>query len=67
MLRLVEQLPPEQQSELRRKLNGSWQQRWDKVTSDIREHAKQFPPLTEEEIAAEVKAVREEEVQTCSR
>lgn len=57
---LVDQLTPEEKGELRRKLDESWGEQWDQLASRIRERCKDMPPLTDEEIMAEVKAVREE-------
>jgi hypothetical protein len=59
VLKLVGQLSPEDQGELRRKLDVSWAEQWDKVASRIRERCKSLPPLSEAEISAEVKAVRQ--------
>lgn len=57
---LVNQLSPEEQGELRRQLDESWKEQWDKLTAKIRERSETMPPLTDEEIIAEVKAVRKE-------
>ena len=59
VLKLVDQLSPELRGELRRKLDESWGERWDKLVSRIRTRCKDLPTLTDEEIMAEVKAVRE--------
>lgn len=60
VLRLVDQLSPEDQAELRRKLDQSWSEQWDQLASRIQERCKDMPPLTDEEIMAEVKIVREQ-------
>lgn len=60
VLQLVEKLSPEDKGELRRKLDESWGEHWDKLTTRIQERCKDMPPLTDEEIMAEVKAIREE-------
>lgn len=57
---LAQALSPEEQAELRRKLDESWGDQWDQLTSRIQERSKDLPPLTDEEIIAEVKAVKEE-------
>ncbi|MBX9878393.1 MAG: hypothetical protein K2Y22_08030 [Candidatus Obscuribacterales bacterium] len=59
VLKLVEQLSPEDQSELRRKLDDSWSKRWSALVQRIEKRAKDYPPLSDEEILAEVKAARE--------
>lgn len=59
VLKLVNQLSPEEQSELRLKLDESWEQQWDDLASKIQERCKGLPPLSDEEIMDEVKAVRE--------
>jgi Tfp pilus assembly pilus retraction ATPase PilT len=63
VLKLVDQLSTDEQEQVRKKLsNRSWgprfQQLCDKV--EVTRVAKGLPRLTEEEIMAEVKAVRDE-------
>jgi hypothetical protein len=58
LLKLVGELTAEEQDALRRQLDNSWNDRWDKVVSTIRQNAQSMPELTDEEIIAEVKAVR---------
>jgi hypothetical protein len=63
MLKLVDQLLPEEQEELRRRLNSkSWGERWDELSKTIRDRfiANGTPIPTDEEIMADVKAVRNE-------
>ena len=63
MLKLVDQLSPEEQEELRRELNSkTWGERWDELSNTIRARfiADGTPIPTDEEIMADVKAVRNE-------
>ncbi|MGH9550580.1 MAG: hypothetical protein ACRD3W_14470 [Terriglobales bacterium] len=60
VLQLASQLSPEEQGELRRKLDESWSERWDEMAARVQERCDGIPPLSDEEIMAEVKAVREE-------
>lgn len=63
MLKLVDQLSPEEQEELRRQLNSkTWGERWDELSNTIRARfiANGTPIPTDEEIMADVKAVRNE-------
>jgi hypothetical protein len=63
VLRLVEELSPEQREELRLKLNcKSWGERWETLSERIkaRFQADGLPVPTDEEIVADVKAVRNE-------
>ncbi|MBX9691518.1 MAG: hypothetical protein K2Z81_03980 [Cyanobacteria bacterium] len=59
VLQLVAQLSPEEKAELRRQLDQSWNEQWDGLTTRVREKSKLLPPLSDEEIMEEVKAVRE--------
>lgn len=59
VMQLVAQLSPEEKGELRRKLDDSWKEQWDSLTTRVREKSKELSPLSDEEIMAEVKAVRE--------
>lgn len=58
VMQLVAQLSPEEKGELRRKLDDSWKEQWDSLTTRVREKSKELPPLSDEEIMAEVKEVR---------
>jgi len=63
VLRLVEQLPAEEQEQLRLKLNGkAWGEEWDRLSQKIQDkfRADAVPIPTEEEIMNEVKAARNE-------
>ncbi|MEZ4536971.1 MAG: hypothetical protein R3D26_18540 [Cyanobacteriota/Melainabacteria group bacterium] len=63
VLKLVDKLSPEEQEQLRKKLsNKTWGQQFRQLAEDIERDriAKGLPRLSEEEIMAEVKAVREE-------
>jgi len=59
VLRLVDRLSPEQQEQLRRKLNKkTWGQRWQALCDRVQERNKTLPPLSDQEIVAEIKAAR---------
>jgi hypothetical protein len=60
VLKLVDQLSPEEQGKLRHKLAESWSMEWRALLKEVDEQNKGTPPLSEEEIMAEVKDVREE-------
>jgi hypothetical protein len=63
VLQLVERLSVEDQHELRRKLESkSWGHEWRQLQSEIeaRRLREGLPALTEEEILAEIKTVKEE-------
>ncbi len=61
VLSLVEQLSSEDRESLRLKLSTkSWGERWDALVKKVREQSKGLPPLSEEEIVAEMKAIRRE-------
>jgi hypothetical protein len=63
ILRLVDQLQPDEQEELRRNLNNKdWGKHFHQLCDEIEATrlAKGLPRLTDEEIMTEVKAVREE-------
>ncbi len=63
ILKLVDQLPPAELLELQRKLDDkTWGKQFHQLCDEIEavRIAKGLPGLTEEEIMAEVKAVREE-------
>jgi hypothetical protein len=58
VLNLVDQLSPEEQGKLRHKLDESWSTEWRTLFKELDEQNKDTPPLSEEEIMAEVKAER---------
>lgn len=61
VLKLVEQLSPEERKELRQKLEDkTWGERFTELVQDVAEDTKDLPPLTEEEIAQQVTAYRRE-------
>jgi hypothetical protein len=60
ILKLVEQLSPSEQGELRNKLDTSWGERWDSLVARVEERNKGLPQLTEEEIYAEFTEHRRE-------
>lgn len=63
ILNLVETLTPEERAELQRRLDAStWGDQWDQLSAKIQARfaAAGEPIPTEEEVMAEVKAVREE-------
>jgi hypothetical protein len=63
LLKLVDKLSPQDQEELRRQLNSkTWRERWDELSNTIRARfiASGTPIPTDEEIMADVKAVRNE-------
>jgi hypothetical protein len=60
VLKLVDQLTPEEQGKLRHKLDESWSAEWRALLKEVDEQNKGTPLVSEEEIEAEVKAVREE-------
>lgn len=55
VLRLVDQLSPEEQGKLRHKLDESWSAEWRALLKEVDEQNKDTLPLSEEEIMAEVK------------
>lgn len=60
VLRLVDQLSPEEQGKLRHKLDESWSAEWRALLKEVDEQNKDTLPLSEEEIMAEVKDARQE-------
>ncbi len=61
VVKLVEQLPSEEQEQLRQKLNNkTWGDRWDELSNKIRARfiADGTPIPTDDEIIADVRAVR---------
>jgi hypothetical protein len=68
VLKLVDQLSPREQGKLRRKLDESWSAEWRALLKEVDEQNKGKPPLSEEEIVAEMKAVRRElKAENCSK
>jgi hypothetical protein len=61
VLKLVDRLTPEEQISLRKMLSAkTWGEEWRTLCKEIDEQNKGEPSLSEDEIVAEVKAVREE-------
>jgi hypothetical protein len=61
VLKLAEQLSPDEREELRLKLGAkSWAERWDALTKRVRQQSQQVEPITDEEIIAEMKAIRKD-------
>jgi hypothetical protein len=61
VLKLVDQLSPAQVLALRKKLeNKTWGIELETLFSRVDKRNKQLPPLSEEEIVQEMKAIREE-------
>jgi len=61
VLKLVDQLPSEEQEQLRQTMNSkSWAQRWDALAQKVREQNSHLPPISDEEIANEFMTYREE-------
>lgn len=61
VLRLIDQLPVDDQEQLRLKLNGkAWGAEWERLSQEIQTkfQADGVPVPTEEEVMSEVKAVR---------
>ncbi len=57
----INSLPLEKQEELRRTLNKkTWGQRWQNLCDRVQENSKGLPPLSDDEINAEIKAARRE-------
>jgi hypothetical protein len=61
VLKLVEFLTPADRSTLRSKLDDkNWGDQWRALCNEVDEQNKNTPPLSEDEIVAEMKAVRKE-------
>lgn len=60
VLRLVDQLSPEEQGKLRHKLDESWSAEWRALLKEVDEQNKDTLPLSEEEIMAELRDARQE-------
>ncbi|MBP9093696.1 hypothetical protein KBI23_21940 [bacterium] len=60
LLKLVDQLSPEEQGKLRHKLDESWSAEWRALLKEVDEQNKDTLPLSEEDILAEVKDARQE-------
>lgn len=64
VLKLVDELSPEERKQLRQKLDDkSWGDRWRKLEQEIEQNriAKGLPPMTEEEVYAEFAEHRKEQ------
>lgn len=61
VLKLVNKLSFEERQELYRKLDlKSWGERWRALCAKVDEQNKNLPSLTEDEMVAEMKAIRED-------
>jgi hypothetical protein len=61
VLRLVEQLSPDDLTKLRKKIDSkSWSTRWQSLFTEVDEQNKNLPPLSDQEIAAEVDAAAQQ-------
>ncbi|MBX9721836.1 MAG: hypothetical protein K2X81_10615 [Candidatus Obscuribacterales bacterium] len=61
VLKLVDKLTPEEQVVLRKKMSDkTWGQEWRALCKEIDEQNKDKPALSEDEIVAEVKTIRNE-------
>lgn len=61
VLKLVHQLPADEQEKLRGKLNSkSKAERWQALFNKVQSQSKELPVLSDQEILADVKAIREE-------
>ena len=61
VLKLVDSLSSDEQEQLRQDLsNRTWGQRWDALVKKVQEQSRNLPPVTDEEIVAEMKAIRRE-------
>jgi len=61
VLKLVHRLPAEEQEQLRSKLNSkSKAERWQALFHKVHNQSKVLPPLSDQEILSDVKAIRAE-------
>lgn len=61
ILKLVEELSPEERMILRGKLDQrTWAERWDALVSKVRTQSKNLRPMSDEEIAKEMRSIRNE-------
>ena len=61
VLKLVNQLPADEQEKLRAKLNSkSKAERWQALFTKVESQSKELPLLSDQEILADCKAIREE-------
>jgi len=61
LLKLVDELSRDELAQLRQKIDSKdWSTKWHDLFAEVDEQNRDLPPLSEEEIAAEVDAVREE-------
>ena len=59
VMKLVDELSPDKQEELRKNLsNRTWGKRWRQLVEDVQNDNRNLPPLTEEEVIAEMKAIK---------
>jgi len=61
ILELVAQLSPDELVELGRKFDAkSWGKEWSALCREVEEQSKKLPPISEEDIAQEMQAIKEE-------
>jgi len=61
VLKLVAQLSPDELVELGRRLNAkSWGIEWRALCGEVDEQSKDLPPISEEEVAQEMRSIKEE-------
>lgn len=61
VLKLVDQLSPDEQERLRVKLNSkSKAERWQALCNKVQNQCKDLPPLSDEDIVADLKELRQE-------
>jgi hypothetical protein len=61
VLKLVDRLSPAERQELYRRLDlKSWGEDWRRLCANLDAQNKDLPPLTEQEIVAEMKIIRKE-------
>ena len=61
LLKLVDKLSPEDRQEFYRRLDlKSWAEKWRSLCAKVDAQGKHLPPLTEQEVFAEMKEIREE-------
>lgn len=68
VLKLVEKLSPAEQEQLRARLDSKARhQQWRNLVAAVAEDNKDIPPLTDDEIAEEVSAVKQVRKAQCAR
>jgi esterase/lipase len=61
VLKLVAQLSPDELVELYRRLNAkSWGIEWKALCREVADQSKNLPPISEEEVADEMRSIKEE-------